>query len=279
MNNLACHIPYNLLPSRGTEFPRQLSAPTINGAANEFAEKLNVGKDMTTMATITTIVVVSHALLDVKLPGGGVVPTTSNFLGSGMPGIGKTKSFDGAMRVPREFQKQQIEERKMKSAKYKVKDSIWYKQRMAMLDQVPVNLSDNSINEEIPDGFTEQLTSQLEAKLIEHEKSRPQKPKTLRLMTEDATIEFIHVALDEYPALTVYTTEFGTVAKSRLMNHEEQLCSFWSGSTVMINRKTGESFEIDGARVSLVAWGQPGVVGEHLKGKGKHARNNGGFIY
>ena len=66
MNNLACHIPYNLLPSRGTEFPRQLSAPTINGAANEFAEKLNVGKDMTTMATITTIVVVSHALLDVK---------------------------------------------------------------------------------------------------------------------------------------------------------------------------------------------------------------------
>ena len=274
MNNLSCHIPYNLLPNRGAGFPLQLYSRIINGAANELAAKMGVGKDMAAMAIVTTGAVVGHALYDLQLPDGGMVPSTTNFLGIGHVGTGKTKTAEHAMRLLREFQKEQVADGKKRSTESKVKEAIWNKQRNAILEQVPLNL-DNSSNEDIPDCFVEQLTIQLEERLIEHEEKKPKKAQTLKLTTENATMEAIHLLLSDYPAVTIYSTEFSTIMKSRAINHEDQWSSLWSGSPLIIDRKSGESFELHNVRLGFVAWGQHSNMATYIAGKGNLARDNG----
>lgn len=276
MSNTALTIPYNLLPMRGLPFKLGLSSPILNGAANDLVSNYKVDEPLAMTGLLTAVNTVGHGILDVCIPGGGITPSTGHFVCSYPPASGKSRVVGKCGEELHPFQLAQMEEYNQNLTSYRVKLSIWKKQRDKLLNQISVGCnSDPNPDFSVEDDYSIKIASQLEEELLLHEKAKPDKPKLLRLISEDATIEFIHMSLDEFPVLTLLSSEGGIVFKSRATNHLEQLNSLWSGSSLIINRKCGSSVELNDARFSLSVFVQPGVMNSYLKNRGKDSRVNG----
>lgn len=273
MNNLACNIPYNILPFRGTSFPTTLSSPIVNGAVNDMTEKLGISHGLATMSVLSAIAVVSHSLITVRMSDDGSCPVTTFIKIIGNPGVGKTRAIEAPVKLLREFQKLQVIEYNKQLSKYKVKRDIWKKQRKEILNLVSTGIDcDSGADTAEVEAMVE---TQIEEKLVEHERCKPKKPRALKLLAEDATIEFLHAALSDYPFISLLSNEGNIFFKSRAGSNTEQFSSFWSGSSVIVNRKSGESYELTDASVNILLSVQPGILASYLKGKGKDARSNG----
>lgn len=271
MSNLAIKH-YNVLPYRGTSFPALINAPIFNAAAEALSKKLGVWKPLVDMSILSAAIPVVHGLIDVEIPGGGNSPTSGFIIINAPPGSGKTRAAEATQKWIKLFQQMQMDLHNEQLAEFRVKLLIWRKQRKAILDLVS-GQTESSMEGDT--NLVSQLAKQLEVQLLEHERNRPQPPRALRLLGEDVTIESLHVSLAEHPVFSIVSSEGGIIFKSRAINNLEQLNSLWSGSPVMINRKTGPSFHLTDARLSILSSVQPQVVANYLKAKGQDARDNG----
>lgn len=219
------------------------------------------------MTLLGAATAVTSGLVDVKMPGGGIVPTSGFIIIIAPPGSGKTLAGDESYKTIRAFQDLQRALYNEQVSEYKVRLSIWRKQRRAILDLYPSQLDSHLDCDDNSSELMSQLTKELEDQLIQHEKNRPRPPRALQLIAEDATIEAIHTIIAQYPVLSMVSTEGGIIAKSRAFQYLEQFNSFWSGSPVMVSRKTGESFNLAETRFSLLLSIQPDKIKPLVEGK------------
>lgn len=267
MSNLATNIPYNILPPRWATFPTSFSAKILNDSADEMYEKNGVRKPIAFMTLLGAATAVTLGLVDVEMPGGSTMPTGKFIMIIAPPGSGKTRAGDEAYKTIRAFQELQKALYNEQVSEYKVKLAIWRKQRQAILELYPSQLDSYLDCDESSSELMSQLTKDLEEKLIQHERNRPKPPSALQLIGEEATIEAIHAILAKYPVLAMVSTEGGIISKSRAFQNLEQFNSFWSGSPVMISRKTGESFNLTDIRFSLLLSIQPDKTKPLVEGK------------
>lgn len=267
MNNVTTHTHQNILPARGARFPTLLSTKLINGAANKLCEKLNVNKSLAIMSLLGAATPVTHGLVDVKIPDGGVVPTSGFIIIIAPPGSGKTRLGDETHKTTRAFQELQMALYNEQVSEYKVKLAIWRKQRRAILDLYPSQLGSHLDCADNSSELMSQLTKEVEEQLIEHERNRPLPPRALQLIAEDTTIESVHAMLAKYPVLSLVSSEGQIIVKSRAFQNLEQFNSFWSGSPVMVSRKTGESFNLTDVRLSFLISIQPDKIKPLVDGK------------
>lgn len=265
--NTGSFIPQSILPPRGAAFTATLSAKTLDGAANIMSRNLGVEKPLAVMTLLGAATAVIHGLLDVTILDGGISPTSKFIIIMAPPGSGKTRCVDEAYKTHRAFQQLQIALHNEQVSEQKVKLSIWRKQRAAILDLYPSQFDSSLEGDDSANDMMSQLAIEVEKQLIEHEKKRPKPAGALKLFGEDATIESIHAILANYPVHSLVSSEGGIVTRSRAFQNEEHFNSFWSGSPVMISRKTGESYNLTDPRLSLLLSIQTDKVKPLVDGK------------
>lgn len=125
-------------------------------------------------------------------------------------------------------------------------------------------------------------TGGLEAKLSLHEKKRPISPRVPRLIYGDTTPEALSYELaKKWPSGGIVTAEAGAILGAHAMGRDSimrNLALFnmlWDAGTLVIDRKTGESFTVRGVRFSMTIQVQEATLMSFLEQSGGLARGTG----
>jgi putative DNA primase/helicase len=127
-------------------------------------------------------------------------------------------------------------------------------------------------------------TKDLERRLIDIEKEKPQPPKVQRLVYNDATPEaLIHKLAKTYPAGGVISSEAGIVfgghgmSKETIMRNLATFNSLWDGLTYRSDRQSVESCTLRGARLTVALQVQKTVILEFFD-RAKDLPRGSGFL-
>ena len=125
-------------------------------------------------------------------------------------------------------------------------------------------------------------TTQADDELVEHNLAMPQPPRMPRLIYQDATPEALAWSLaNGWPAGGIVSAEAGTVFGGHAMGKDSitralsQLNQLWDGVPLRVDRRTSESFAVNGARVSLSLMIQEPTFRDFLEKSGTLARGSG----
>jgi len=127
-----------------------------------------------------------------------------------------------------------------------------------------------------------QSTSDLDKNLYALEYEKPTEPKVPRLLYADATPEALaHGLALKWPSGGVVSSEAGVVFGSHGMSHESimrnlaLLNQLWDGSNIKIDRRSSESFTVQGARLTMALQVQEAALRDFLTRSGDLARGTG----
>ena len=149
---------------------------------------------------------------------------------------------------------------------YKLDHSAWKRKMSAKLI-----IFKKMTKEEMP-------TDELDNEITNIEAAEPQKPKLLKLLTKDSTIEAIEKRLqDNGGCLSVVTAEGGLALDGRIMSNPYMLNDAWSGESIDVDRKSVESIYVENPRLTMSIMLQPTVMQEIYKKHGIQLRGNGLF--
>ena len=125
-------------------------------------------------------------------------------------------------------------------------------------------------------------TESTEKALYILEDERPEKPRVPKIMHEDITPqELARVLAKDWPSGGVVSAEGGIVFGSHGMGKDSAVLNLatlnklWDGGTVMIGRKTSDSFTVDGVRLTMAIQVQEQTIRSFFKQTGDLARGTG----
>tara|TARA_R110001583_G_scaffold194969_1_gene368025 strand:- start:18946 stop:20052 length:1107 start_codon:yes stop_codon:yes gene_type:complete len=114
--------------------------------------------------------------------------------------------------------------------------------------------------------------------LMAHQESMPVKPKLHLMVFEDSTVEALLSCLsDNTPNALIGSDEGGILLNSRVMSQTPSLNSGWSGDSIIVNRKTSESFTLNDARITTHIMVQPTTL-ERFTNKSKDDVRGNGYL-
>lgn len=125
-------------------------------------------------------------------------------------------------------------------------------------------------------------TDRLKRELVSLQDQEPERPRVPRLLYMDATPEALAMGLaHEWPSGGIVAAEGGVFFGAHGMSSDSvtrtlaQLNAFWDGGRLVIDRRTSDSFVVEGARVSISLQVQESVFRQFLGRTGSLARGSG----
>lgn len=141
------------------------------------------------------------------------------------------------------------------------------------------------------DGYKEEITrltknksssAEVEKSLLALEKEKPVKPKVPKLLYSDATPEALAYGLaNEWPSGGILSAEAGSVFGSHAMSKEAAMRNLalqnqlWGGERVSIDRRSSESYIVQGVRLTIALQVQEAALREFFSRSGELARGIG----
>ena len=204
--------------------------------------------------------------VDVRWFYGMVSPTGLYILVQAESGDRKSAVDKLTMQAIAEFNLKQAKAYEQSKAQFKLDHSAWKRRLSAMLITFK-----KMTKEEMP-------TDDIEAEIQTIEASEPQKPKLLKLLTKDSTVEAMEKRLqDNNGCLSVVTAEGGLAMDGRIIANPYVLNSAWSGESIDVDRKTVDSFYVEDPRLTMSIMIQPNVMQKLYQRHGVQLRGNGLF--
>jgi putative DNA primase/helicase len=185
----------------------------------------------------------------------------------------RKSSVDGFFtKAIRDYEAIQAEDAKPLIKDYTAKLSIWDAKYSGIKDKIRLLAKDNKPT----------LNHETELRNLIHEKPEP--PRFPRLTYADATPESLAIALaQKWPSAGVVSAEAGIVFGSHGMGADSvtrnlaQLNQLWDGNILQIDRKTSDSFQVRGARVTMSLMIQETTLRSFYGKSGSLARGTGFF--
>ena len=181
----------------------------------------------------------------------------------------RKSSCDGYFTAPiRDYEQQQIEAAKPLLKQFRADSNAWEFKQSGVKDK---------IRQQTKEG---KPTLELEKKLFDLENEKPEPPRVPRLIYGDATPEALCCSLRNWPSGGVLSAEAGTVLGAHgmgdsAMRNLATLNQLWDGATLIIDRKTSESFSLRGARLTIGLQVQESALRAFLVKTGTLARGSG----
>jgi len=117
----------------------------------------------------------------------------------------------------------------------------------------------------------------LEKRLEEHYANQPKMPVIPQFILTDATEAALHKSLNVWPSIGFICNDASKILNGRSGEYLSTLNLAWDGQPLKINRKTTDSYYIDGARITLSLMIQPKSFQRFISNRGALARDNGFF--
>ena len=252
---------YSVLPDINSRPPRYIPCPLFCGAVDEVENNIKAPRGLVIFSALSALSVAIQGLYDVAKPTGQVGPVSLFSLFVGMSGERKSTVEGGFLGVVREFQAEQEVVWVTKINKWKVCEEIWRAKRGEVIKKIAKMT------------VSGECALALEQALIALEESKPAKPKKFKMLYEDSTSEAFFSGLDEFGSAGIISSENGL--SSRVFNDLPKLNAVWSGDAIVIDRKTTESFNLQGSRVTVSFMTQPSALNEYVRKRGDMARGSG----
>lgn len=261
MMNFANH--YNF-PSDMTVSPQPLGMTLLQAAINEAQKNIQAPQELIEMAALTAISVVLQGLIDVRKPGGQVVPTSLMLLTIANSGERKSTVENVFLKPVRDFQQQQSSIYRSQKQEWATRNTIWV-----------------AVGKEILKSITKKVRQELsiqdeEQQLSAHQENQPVKPKEFKLIYEDSTSEALFLGLHENLSTAGLTSsEGGGVLGGRAFNDLSKMNTIWSGDSITVDRKTAKSFVLNEARLTVSIMAQESAVSDYMARRGEKSRGSG----
>jgi len=172
----------------------------------------------------------------------------------------------------REFEQEAQEEAKRKLKDYNAKIAAWEARREGLLKIIgKAGLDGTGLG-----------SSPEEQALIELQHQMPEKPPFPQLLHLDTTTEALTYSLAHWwPSAGLVTSEAGAVLGSysmganTIVRHLALLSQLWDGVDLYVDRRSKESFYLQGVRLTIGLQVQPAVIHKFMDGHGAISRGQG----
>ena len=251
------------LPAPGMQV--QCCFPSVLQAAIYEAEQnIQAPRQLIVASALSAISVVVQGLVDIRKPNGQVVPASLMLLVIADSGERKTGTESAFQRSIRAFQEKHARAYQVAKEAWAVKHAVWEAKRKSILSGIRVS-SEEGLSSEYD-----------ELRLLAHERDKPAKPKLFKLLYEDATPEALFYGLhQDLPTAGLISSEGGAILSGRAFKDLAKHNSIWSGSSVTVDRKLSESFELKGARLTVSILAQDSAMRAYMERFGEASRGAG----
>lgn len=250
--------PFNALPE------------TIRAAVEEVAGFVQAPVPMVASSALATLSLACQAHIDVRRTEKLEGPVGLFLLTIADSGERKS-TCDGFFTKPvREYQEEQAEAMKQLIGDYQSALAAWEAERDGLLAAI----RDKSKKS--------QPTDTVRAELAELQRDKPEAPRVPRMLLGDATPEALSWSLaKQWPSAGILSSEAGVVLGSHGMSKDSAMRNLallnvlWDGGTHEINRRTSESYNVCGARLTVALQIQEATLREFFGRTGDLARGTG----
>lgn len=245
-------------------FPNVFAVPLLNAVISEIQNNIQAPRGLIFSTALASISVVIQGLVDVRKPSGQVVPTSLMLLTIADSGERKS-TIENILMIPiREHEKLQSVTYQERLSAWDVKKNIWETQKKAILKCVSKSFERGEASHE------EELL------LLEHEKTKPTKPKKFKIIYEDATSEALFYGLHQnLPSAGLMSSEGGSILSAGAFGDLAKQNAIWSGDTVTVDRKSTDSFKLEGVRLTVAIMAQESALKSFMDKRGDQARGSG----
>lgn len=253
-----------LLPEIGGPFPSFGCLPILKAAVDEAENNIQAPQPLIFFGALAAIAVGVQGLCDVRKPIGQCVPISLMLLSIADSGERKSTAENLFFEPIRQFQKKKGIAYQSNLREWESKSKIWDTKNKVILKQIAKLAREEACSEEA------------ERRLIDHGFVRPLKPKQFKMLYEDSTSEALFLGLyQNLPSAGLVSSEGGGVLNGRALTDLSKHNAIWSGDSITVDRKTAESYEVVGARLTVSIMSQRSAFDEYIKAAGEKSRGSG----
>lgn len=247
-----------------SNWPNYREHSILEGTVIEVKNYVQVSREMALFSALGAISAACQGLVDVAYPNGEIVPTSLMLLTLAESGERKTAVNKQFCKPLMETQKEQQEHNQKVLPEHHAALQIWKTKHRRL---------NNKLGRLAAKG---ESTEDIEAAIRELHKSQPHKPPINKLLYENTTPSALTVSLYEnLPLGYLLSDEAGALLKGEAMRNLYLLSNLWSGGDTIVDRRTGPSFTLSDARLSMMMMVQPGIFQQFIDKRGTEAHESG----
>ena len=199
-----------------------------------------------TASALSTLSMASQGLIDVAMPTGQVAPVSLFFLTSAESGERKTAT-DRILTAPvSALQSEWAIETQAARVNLATRLQLWEIERGVIEGKLRRALKKN------------QPCEDLKSQFAAHQNAKPEPRQVPHLIYADTTVEAMLANMHStWPHAALVSDEGGSILGGHALRHLGVINPIWDGvDTIRVDRKTGGSFALEGARLSLAVMAQ-----------------------
>lgn len=251
-------------------YPLDALPDTIRAAVEEVLGFTKAPVPLAASSALGALSLAIQAHVDVKRADRLQGPSSLFLLSIADPSERKTTCDGFFTTAIREYQEQQAEAAKPLIKDNKAKVEAWDAKRSGIKDKIRQLAKETK------------STAEQESALRDLEHEKPEAPRVPKLIRGDETPENLAwVLAKEWPSGGVVSSEAGIVfgahgmGKDSIMRNLALLNILWEGGTLPIGRRTSESFEVRGVRLTVALQVQEATLRSFFEKSGGLARGTG----
>ncbi|NWC91058.1 MULTISPECIES: YfjI family protein [unclassified Pseudomonas] len=246
------------------EFPSLIGLSLISAAVHEVSANVKAPLPLIFSSALTAMSVGLQGLYDVKKPNGGTVPCSLMILTIANSGERKSTVENIFLAGLRRIQDQMADRYAGELSVWKTKLKIW-------------ELKDKTIQRNIVNRVNKGAdTTEDERRLFEHAAMNPKKPRKFKMLYEDSTSQALFRGLhQDFPSAGLISGEGAGVLNGPALNDLTKQNSIWSGDSVVVDRVTTESYQLDDARLTVSLMVQESAFTGYMQVRGETSRGSG----
>tara|TARA_R110002012_G_scaffold106831_1_gene248107 strand:+ start:3393 stop:4940 length:1548 start_codon:yes stop_codon:yes gene_type:complete len=247
-----------------SKWPKFLEHSIYESIVNEVSNSLEIDEGMARAVFLSSMATVVQNTADVEKPNKHLIPTVIYTSICGSSGCGKTPTQKAAFQPIEQFQSLKMKEYKKELEIYDLKKSNY---------DIACKELKKTYRLAIKEGKS---TSDIELRQLELLNKKPAPPIQPRFIYEDITPSALSYNLyKNVPFGCLVSSEADGVFNGKVMQDMTKFNSIWSGSPIIVDRKTSEDFYVEHPRCSMSLMLQPERMYSFLKNRGKEAKGNG----
>ena len=241
-------------------YPVDALPEPIRAAVDEVAGFVKAPIPLFASSAIAALSIAVQAQADAKRAERLQGPVGAYFLTIADSGERKSTSDGFFMSAIREYQEQQAIAKKSELQRYKADMDAWKAKRDGLLAAIKDG------------GKKGKQVDDLQRRLVDHQGQQPKRPKVPKLLLGDETPESLASRLaTEWPSAGIVSSEAGIVFGSHGMGSDSVMRNLallnilWDGGTHSVGRRTSESFEVKGVRLTVALQVQEATLRSFLE--------------
>mgnify|MGYP000883635584 CR=1 FL=1 len=242
----------------------------IRAAVEEVAGFVKAPVQMVVSSALGALSLACQAHLDIKRAEKLTGPTSLFLLTIGDSGERKSTCDGFFVTAIRDYQEQQAAAMKPAIERHLSEMDAWTAERNGILEAIKAS------------GRSGKPTDDLRASLAQLQHAKPESPRVPRLLLGDETPENLAWRLArQWPSAGVISSEAGLIlgshgmGKDSVMRNLGLLNVLWDGGELSVGRRTSESFEVKGARLTVALQIQEPTLRSFFDKSGVLARGSG----